>query len=60
MGHRITGNRQQGRSYGVGYADKVHSAVHDATRLAYVEVLVDEQKPTVISFLSRAVAWFNA
>jgi hypothetical protein len=35
VGHRITGNRQQGRSYGVGY-DKVHVAVDDATRLAYV------------------------
>jgi len=58
VGHRITGDRQKGRSYGVGY-DKVHVAVDDATRLAYVEVLADEQKPTVIGFLSRAVAWFN-
>ena len=55
VGHRITGDRQQGRSYGVGY-DKVHVAVDDASRLAYVEVLADEQKPTVIGFLSRAVA----
>jgi transposase len=59
VGHRITGDRQQGRSTGVGY-DKVHVAVDDATRLAYVEVLSDEQKPTVIGFLSRAVAWFNS
>jgi transposase InsO family protein len=58
VGHRITGDRQLGRSYGVGY-DKVHVAVDDATRLAYVEVLADEQKPTVIGILSRAVAWFN-
>jgi len=58
VGHRITGNRQRARSYGVGY-DKVHVAIDDATRLAYVEVLADEQKPTVIGFLSRAVAWFN-
>jgi transposase InsO family protein len=58
VGHRITGDRQQGRSTGVGY-DKVHVAVDDATRLAYVEVLTDEQKPTVIGFLSRAIAWFN-
>jgi len=58
VGHRITGDRQQGRSYGCGY-DKVHVAVDDATRLAYVEVLADEQKPTVIGFLRRAVAWFN-
>jgi len=58
VGHRTTGDRQQGRSYGLGY-DKVHVAVDDAIRLAYVEVLADEQKPTVIGFFSRAVAWFN-
>jgi transposase InsO family protein len=58
VGHRITGNRQQGRSAGVGY-DRVHVAIDDATRLAYVEVLADEQKATAIGFLSRAVAWFN-
>jgi len=27
--------------------------------MAYAEVLKDKQKPTVIGFLSRAVAWFN-
>ena len=34
-------------------------AIDDTTRLAYVEVLADEQKATAIGFLSRAVAWFN-
>jgi len=58
VGHRITGNRQRGRSTGVGY-DRVHVAIDDATRLAYVEVLADEQQATAIGFLSRAVAWFN-
>ena len=58
MGHRITSNRQQGRSTGVGY-DRVHVAIDDATRLAYVEVLADEQQATAIGFLSRSVAWFN-
>jgi len=58
VGHRITGERQQGHSYGVGY-DKVDVAVDDATRLADVEVLEDEKNPTVVGFLSRAVAWFN-
>jgi len=58
VGHRITGNRQQGRSPGLGY-DRVHVAIDDATRLAYVEVLADEQQATAIGFLSRAVAWFN-
>ena len=58
VGHRITGDRHLGRSYGVGY-DKVHVAVDDTTRLAYVEVLADEKGPTTVGFLSRAVAWFN-
>ncbi len=31
VGHRITGNRQQGRSTGVGY-DRVHVAIDDAIR----------------------------
>jgi hypothetical protein len=57
VGHRITGNRQQGRSAGVGY-DRVHVAIDDATRLAYVEVLADEQQDTAIGFLSLALAWF--
>ena len=35
-------------------------AIDDATRLAYVEVLADEQKERVVGFLERAVAWFAA
>jgi transposase InsO family protein len=58
VGHRITGNRQQGRSSGVGY-DRVHVASDDVTRLANGEVLAEEQQATAIGFLSRAVAWFN-
>jgi transposase InsO family protein len=34
-------------------------SIDDATRLAYVEVLADEQQASAICFLSRAVAWFN-
>ena len=58
VGHRITGNRQQGRSAGVGY-DRVHVAIDDATRLADVEALSDEQQGTAIGSLTRALAWFN-
>jgi transposase InsO family protein len=58
VGHHITSNRQQGRSAVIGY-DHGHVAIDDATRLAYVEVLADEQQATAIGFLSRAVAWFN-
>ncbi len=35
------------------------AGMEDATRLAYVEVLADEQQATSIGFLSGAVAWFN-
>jgi transposase len=58
VGHRITGDRRQGCSRGVGY-EKVHVAVDDATQLVYVEVLPDEQKATTVGFLARAVGWFN-
>jgi hypothetical protein len=35
-------------------------AVDDATRLAYVEVLPDEQQATTVGFLVRAVSWVNS
>ncbi len=37
----------------------MHVAIDDATRLAYVEVLPDEQKTTTDDFMTRAVGWFN-
>ncbi|MBM5802334.1 MAG: DDE-type integrase/transposase/recombinase, partial [Cyanobacteria bacterium K_DeepCast_35m_m2_023] len=59
VSHRITGDRRLGCSPGAGY-EKDHVAVDDATRLAYVEVLPDEQQATTVGFLVRAVAWFNS
>ena len=41
LGHRITGDQRHGSSRGAGY-EKVHVAIEEATRLAYVEVLADE------------------
>jgi transposase InsO family protein len=38
----------------------VHVCVDDATRLAYVEVLPDEKKATVIGFLKRAVGFYRS
>jgi hypothetical protein len=32
----------------------------DATRLAYVEVLPNEQKISTVGLLTRAVGWFSA
>jgi len=59
VGHRITGDRRRGCSRGAGYK-KVRVAIDDATRLAYVEVLPDEQKATTVGILARAVGWFSA
>ena len=36
----------------------VHIAIDDATRLAYVEVLSDEQAKTAVAFFRRALAFF--
>jgi hypothetical protein len=58
IGYRITGDRRQCSSRGVSY-EKVHLAVDEATRLAYVEVLPDEQKAPTAGFLGRAVGWFH-
>jgi transposase InsO family protein len=37
----------------------VHVCVDDATRMAYVEVLADEQAKTAVAFLGRAVRFFR-
>ena len=57
-GHRVTGNRGKGqRSRGAGW-EYVHVCVDDATRLAYVEVLENEQAISAIGFLKRAVRFY--
>jgi transposase InsO family protein len=57
-GHRATRSRS-GQRKGAGW-ECVHVAVDGASRLAYVEVLPDERKQTVIGFLGRAVAHYAA
>jgi transposase InsO family protein len=39
--------------------EAVHIAIDDATRLAYAEVLPDEKATTAITFLRRAVAFYQ-
>jgi transposase InsO family protein len=56
IGHRITGDRRR-RARGIGW-EFVHVCIDDCSRLAYAEVLSDEQSVTVAGFLRRAVAWF--
>jgi transposase InsO family protein len=57
VGHRITGDRRR-QARGIGW-EFVHVCVDDCSRVAYAEVLGDEQGPTIAGFLRRAVAWFR-
>jgi transposase InsO family protein len=64
-GHRVTGHRKSqkktrrnGKRTGVAGWEFVHVCVDDATRLAYVEVLDDEQGATAAGFLRRAVRFY--
>jgi transposase InsO family protein len=66
VGHRISGQRQsqnatrRARRRGAPKGwEFVHVCVDDATRLAYVEVLADEQGATAAAFLRRAVAFYR-
>ncbi|WP_264048475.1 IS481 family transposase [Methylobacterium flocculans] len=56
VGHRITGNRRDGRR-GIGW-EALHVAIDDASRLAYTAVLPDETKQSAITFMSEALAFF--
>jgi transposase InsO family protein len=63
-GHRVLGHRARARAGYHRQADSlgwefVHVAVDDCTRLAYVEVLLDERPASAIGFLRRAVAFYR-
>jgi transposase InsO family protein len=55
---RGSGSIRRGRGTRVGY-DYVHSVVDDHSRLAYSEVLPDEQGVTCAAFLERAIDYFG-
>jgi transposase InsO family protein len=57
VGHRITGDRRH-RFRGAGW-ECVHVAVDDHSRLAYVEVLANEEAPTTTAFLRRALIFYR-
>ena len=52
-GHRVNGRRMGDTHHGLGW-DRVHVAVDDHSRLAYVEELADEAPETTAGFLRRA------
>ena len=51
-------DREGKRRQTVGW-EYVHIAIDDCTRLAYAEVLADEQATTAIGFLRRAIEFFE-
>ena len=53
------GNDNYKRSHQVGYR-YIHTAIDDRTRLAYSEILTNEQAITAAGFWTRAAAWFRA
>ena len=57
IGHRITGDRRD-CTQGAGW-EYAHVAIDDASRLAYVEVLANEQATTTVGFFRRALAFFR-
>jgi transposase InsO family protein len=60
-GHRIhgRGGGVKHRHEGIGW-NRVHVAIDDFSRLAYVEELADEAPATTAAFLERAVAFYAA
>ena len=56
-GHRVTGDRSK-RCRGAGW-EYVHVAIDDASRLAVVEVLANEEAETTVGFLKRALIFFR-
>ncbi|KAG1243638.1 hypothetical protein G6F65_022281 [Rhizopus arrhizus] len=57
-GHRVTGDRQLGRSKRVGW-DFLHVCVDAASPLAYTEELPSEGQADTTAFLERALAWLQ-
>ena len=56
VGHRITGDRRH-VVHGAGW-DFVHVAIDDASRVAYCQVLSDEEAQSASAFLRAAVAYY--
>lgn len=56
-GHRVTGDRQAGRSYRVGW-EFVHVCIDDASRIAFSQILPNEKKESAVGFLKAALAYY--
>lgn len=56
-GHRAHGRADGARGRGIGY-DSIHSAVDDRSRVAFSQLLPDENAMTAAGFLVEAAAFF--
>jgi transposase InsO family protein len=58
VGHRITGDRQGVRSTLAKGWEYLHVAIDDASRVAYAQLLPDEDASCTVAFLRAAVAYY--
>jgi len=59
VGHRITGDRQQGDSRGAGW-EFVHVCIDDASRVAFSRILPNERKESATAFLEAAIGYYRS
>jgi transposase InsO family protein len=62
VGHRITGDRRgqssrRSRGEGLGW-EFVHVCIHDASRIAFAQVMSDEKRESATAFLKAAVTYY--
>lgn len=57
-GHRVTGTRQNGQSYGAGW-EYVHVCVDDRSRIAFVDIYPNEKACSSVAFLKQVVARYK-
>jgi transposase InsO family protein len=58
LGHRITGDRRGVRSHQAKGWEYLHIAIDDASRVAYAQLLPDEDAECTVAFLRAAVAYY--
>jgi len=57
-GHRVTGTRQNCKSYGAGW-EYVHIAIDDHSRIAFGSIHPDEKAPSACEALIKAVRYYR-
>lgn len=57
-GHRVTGDRSDGRSIGAGW-EYVHVAIDDHSRLSFSRIHPNEKATSAVAHLKAAVAWYE-